>query len=95
MKESPLQMRLNVFSQSVNQLETCHGESYSDFNLIRQLIRSATSVSLNYAEACVAASKRDFIHKARLSLKEIRESKENLSVLATSEKYVLKILHYH
>jgi four helix bundle protein len=47
-------------------------------------------VSLNYAEACVAASKRDFIHKTRLSLKEIRESKENLSVLAMSENKCIK-----
>ncbi len=39
-------------------------------------------MSLNYAEACVSESKRDFAHKLRLCLKEINESKVNLKLLA-------------
>jgi four helix bundle protein len=39
-----------------------------------QLIRSGTSPAPNYAEARGAESKRDFIHKLKISLKELRES---------------------
>ena len=40
----------------------------------RQLVRSATSPAANYAEACAAESRRDFIHKMRICLKELRET---------------------
>jgi four helix bundle protein len=38
-----------------------------------QLIRSVTSPAANYAEAQGAESRRDFIHKLRICLKELRE----------------------
>ena len=40
-----------------------------------QLVRSGTSPVANYAEACAAESKRDFIHKLGITLKELRESR--------------------
>ena len=40
-----------------------------------QLLRSGTSPLGNYEEACAAESRRDFIHKMRVCLKEIRESR--------------------
>ncbi len=43
-------------------------------HLSSQLIRSGTSVSLNYGEAQSAESRRDFIHKMKISLKEMRET---------------------
>ena len=39
-----------------------------------QLIRSGTSPLANHAEAQAAESQKDFIHKLRLCLKELRES---------------------
>ena len=39
-----------------------------------QLIRSGTSPALNYGEAQGAESKKDFLHKIRVILKELRES---------------------
>ncbi|MEO8066148.1 MAG: four helix bundle protein [Flavobacteriales bacterium] len=39
-----------------------------------QLLRSGTSPALNYGEAQAAESKKDFIHKIRIVLKELRES---------------------
>ena len=39
-----------------------------------QLIRSSTSPAANYSEARGAESKRDFIHKMQVCLKELRES---------------------
>lgn len=39
-----------------------------------QLFRSATSVGANYEEARNAESRRDFVHKLQISLKECGES---------------------
>ena len=39
-----------------------------------QLIRSGTSPASNYAEAESAESRKDFIHKMKIALKELRES---------------------
>lgn len=39
-----------------------------------QLIRSGTSPALNYGEAQSAESRRDFIHKMKIALKELRET---------------------
>ena len=39
-----------------------------------QLVRCGTSPAPNYAEACGAESKRDFVHKLGVCLKELRES---------------------
>jgi four helix bundle protein len=46
-----------------------------------QLLRSGTSPSLNYGEVQGAESQRDFIHKMKVCLKELRESYNNLRIL--------------
>jgi four helix bundle protein len=43
--------------------------------IISQLLRSATSVGANYAEANNAASKKDFANKINICRKEAQESK--------------------
>ncbi len=40
----------------------------------RQLVRSGTSSALNYGEAQSAEFRRDFIHKSKIVLKELRET---------------------
>ena len=40
-----------------------------------QLIRSSTSTFANYGEVQSAESRRDFIHKCGICLKELRESR--------------------
>ena len=47
-------------------------------NLEYQLSKSATSSALVYGEAQAAESNADFIHKIKVVLKEIRESRINL-----------------
>jgi len=39
-----------------------------------QLVRCSLSPGANYAEARAAESRRDFVHKLQICLKEIRES---------------------
>jgi four helix bundle protein len=47
-----------------------------------QLLRSGTSPLGNYEEACAAESRRDFVHKLRICLKEVRESRAWLRLTA-------------
>lgn len=46
-----------------------------------QLIRSGTSPAPNYGEARSAESRKDFIHKMKISLKELRETKIWLTII--------------
>ena len=47
-----------------------------------QLVRSGTSPAPNYGEARAAESRRDFIHKMKIALKELRESLIWLEIIA-------------
>jgi four helix bundle protein len=40
-----------------------------------QLVRCGTSPAPNYAEACAAESRADFVHKLGIVLKELRETR--------------------
>ena len=40
-----------------------------------QLFRSSTSVAANYAEACEAESAKDFVHKLKVAMKELAETR--------------------
>ena len=51
----------------------------------KQLIRSGTSPAANYGEAQSAESKADFIHKMKISLKELRESRVWLKIIDRAE----------
>ena len=57
-------------------------------HLLTQLARSGTSPVLNYAESQSAESKKDFIHKMSISLKELRESLMCLIIIQRSKKYI-------
>ena len=56
-------------------------------HLSSQLLRSSTSVALNYGEAQGAESLRDFIHKMRVVLKELNESKVCLKLILKKSTY--------
>jgi four helix bundle protein len=47
-----------------------------------RLLRSGTSAGVNYAEARGAESKEDFVRKFQIALKELRESKYWLRLIA-------------
>lgn len=53
--------------------------------IIRQIIRSATSVGANYMEANGASSKKDFCNKIYLCKKEAQETKHWLRMLAVAD----------
>lgn len=47
-----------------------------------QIVRSGTAPSLMYGEAQSAESRKDFIHKMRLPLKELRETYNCLKIIS-------------
>ena len=49
-----------------------------------QLMRSASSAALNYAEAQSGESRRDFVHKLMIALKELRETNSGLNIMYKS-----------
>ena len=54
-------------------------------HLCDQLTRSGTSPALNYGEAQAAESRKDFVHKMKICLKELRESLICLKIIVKSE----------
>ena len=58
-----------------------------EFILSKQLLRSGTSIGANVNEAISAESKRDFVHKLGIALKESREVNYWLNLL-TDSKYL-------
>ena len=56
-----------------------------EFVLSKQLLRSGTSIGANIEEADVAQSKKDFIAKMSIALKEARETRYWLRLLEASK----------
>ncbi len=54
-----------------------------------QLFRSSTSVAANYAEASEAESRKDFVHKLKIVMKELSETRVWLKICGESG-YVAK-----
>jgi four helix bundle protein len=50
-------------------------------NLEYQLSKSSTATALIYGEAQAAESRADFLHKMRMVLKEIKETRINLKII--------------
>ena len=64
-------------------LEVCEllPNSKAGQNLEYQLSKSGTAPALIYGEAQAAESRADFLHKMKMVLKEIRESRVNLKII--------------
>ena len=75
-----LEERLIQFAIDVIVISDKLNGSFSSQHLSKQLIRSATSSALNYGEAQSAESTKDFLHKMKICLKELRESLVNLKI---------------
>ena len=76
-----LENRLIDFSVLIIGIVDKMPNSKASNTLAGQLVRSGTSVSLNYGEAQSAESRRDFIHKMKVILKELRENLINLKII--------------
>jgi len=74
MKPQELEDRLMNFAVMVIGVVEVLPNSKAGNHIAGQLVRSGTSPAPNYGEARSAESRKDFIHKMKISLKELRES---------------------
>ncbi len=80
-----LEERLLSFAARVGNVVDALPDTRLGRHIAGQLVRSGTSPAPNYAEACAAESKRDFIHKLGIALKELRESRSWIKLILKSE----------
>ena len=74
-KEINLEDRLIDFAVRIINLAESLPKTKAGNHIAGQLIRCGTSPAPNYGEAQDAESRADFIHKMKISLKELRETK--------------------
>ncbi|MHC4093278.1 MAG: four helix bundle protein [Planctomycetota bacterium] len=79
-----LEERLVSFASQIVHIVERFPRTLAGGHMARQLLRSGTGAAANYAEAQSAESRRDFIHKLKLALKELRETVMWLKVSAKS-----------
>ena len=83
-----------TYNYSVQVVKLAKSIKRDDINrtLVRQLVRSGTSVGANITEAQAASSKKDFINKMQIANKEAHETRYWLRVLndtAIGEKVLI------
>lgn len=74
--------RLTDFSVMIIDIVELLPDTRTGNHLANQLLRSGTLPASNYSEALAAESRRDFIHKMLIALKELRETYGWLKVRA-------------
>jgi four helix bundle protein len=86
-KMQPLELeeRLIDFAVRIGRVVDALPRSRLGQHVAGQLVRSGTSPAPNYAEGCAAESRRDFIHKLSISLKELRETLIWLRIIQKAE----------
>ena len=82
-----LEDRLIDFSVLIIEIANSLSKSSAGKYLSDQLIRSGTSAALNYGEAQSGESRKDFIHKIKIVLKELRESYVCLKIIYKIKLY--------
>ncbi len=73
--EFDLEERLIDFAVRVIRLTDTLPDTRAGNHIRGQILRSGTSPASNYAEAQSAESRNDFLHKVKVALKELRETK--------------------
>jgi four helix bundle protein len=79
-----IENRLVELAKNIEKLSKKLKPGFYAEHISNQLMRSSTSAALNYGEAQAAESKKDFIHKNSIVLKELRESQISLKLLSDS-----------
>lgn len=87
MDKHNLEERLINFAVLIIEIINEMPASKAGNHLSGQLVRSGTSPALNYGEAQSGESRKDFIHKIKIILKELRESYNCLRIIYKSRLY--------
>ncbi len=77
--------RLIQFAVKIIKITKKLDSSYAAKHIGGQLLRSGISPGANYEEACGAESRKDFVHKMGIVLKELKESRYWLKLLNKSD----------
>jgi four helix bundle protein len=85
MTPKELEDRLIDFAVLVVNITGKMSNSYAAKYYAQQLLRSGSSPALNYGETRAAESRKDFIHKVSIILKELRESHNCLKIIKRTE----------
>ena len=80
-KDEELADRLLAFAVNVIKIVSDLPQNPVEKHISFQLLKCGTSPGANYEEARGAESARDFIHKLRIALKELKESRFWLKVI--------------
>lgn len=86
-KRFDLEERLINYSVLVTEIVESIPNTRAGNHFAGQLIRSGTSPALNYAEAQSGESRKDFIHKLKIVLKELRETVVCLKIISRTKLY--------
>lgn len=73
-RENVIQTKSYGFALRIVKMYKSNYQNYEDRDILRQLLRSATSIGANVEEAEGGQSKRDFIAKMSIAFKEAREA---------------------
>lgn len=84
-KGDDIEERLIHFAVSVIKLSGNLPNDLAGKHIAGQLLRSGTAPAAHYAEARGAESSRDFVHKLKICLKELNESRVWLRIAVKSE----------
>ena len=76
-----LEERLIRFASSIIQLSEILPQTFAGRHIAGQMIRSGTAPALHYGEAQSGESRKDFIHKMKIALKELRETFNALKIV--------------
>ena len=80
-REFDLEDRLVDYASAIIELTEALPNTRAGNHVAGQLLRSGTSPAPNYGEAQAAESRRDFMHKMGICLKELRESRIWLRII--------------
>jgi four helix bundle protein len=83
-----LEERLINFAVLILEISEKLPETKGSNHLCGQLVRSGTAPALQYGEAQSAESRKDFIHKMKIALKELRESLICLKIIER-KRYII------
>ena len=81
-----LEDRLLEFAANIVQLTESLPNTRAGNHIAGQLLRCGTSALSNHGEVEAAESRRDFLHKLRICLKELRETKRWLRLVGRTNK---------
>jgi four helix bundle protein len=84
-RQYDLQDRLIDYAVRIIRLSESLPETRAGKHVASQMLRSGTSPGPNHGEAQSAESRADFVHKLKVSLKELRETETWFKIIAKAQ----------